>query len=166
MHGGLEFLFEDIAGPLPTLEALLENYKANWISEGYETAPQEKWFFQEGDRILRGFYAKHKSSRANVFQVEYKFNVVIEGVPVMGYIDRIDKTAEDALAIVDYKTGKAFDKSRVRSDSQMTLYQIAIEDIFKKPVETVTLYHLNSLTPLTVPAHSRTMEKKSQGKRS
>ncbi len=158
VHAGLEFLFEKIGEALPTLDDVLSHYKTNWLREGYETGAQEKWFYQEGERILRGFYAKHQADFKKVFQVEFKFTIGIDGVPVTGFIDRIDNAVNGGLAIVDYKTGKAFDKSRVRNDSQMTLYQIACREVFQKPVESVTLYHLNSLTPLTVPAHSKKME--------
>ena len=159
VHAGLEFLFEKLGDTRPGLEELLGHYKEQWISEGYETPAQEKWFFQEGERILKGFYAKHASDKHQVFQVEHKFTIQVEGVPITGFIDRIDTTSKGGLAIIDYKTGKAFDKSRVRQDPQLTLYQIAVKTIFEKPVESLTLYHLNSLTPLTVPAHSESMEK-------
>ena len=157
VHAGLEFLFtkREVS---PTLEQMLEHYRLQWLREGYETPAQEKWFFQEGERILRGFYAKHGTESAKVLDVEMKFTIAIEGVPVTGYIDRVDLTPKGGLAIVDYKTGKAFDKSRVRTDPQLTLYQIACAKLFEKPVETVTLYHLNSLTPLTVPAHAPKLE--------
>src|SRR5262249_53578480 len=122
VHTGLEFLFEKSTEPRPSLDDVLTHYKLNWLREGYETSAQEKWFFQEGERILRGFYAKHANDLNNVFQVEYKFTVDIDGVPVTGYIDRIDSTLKGGLAVVDYKTGKAFDKSRVRIDPQLTLY--------------------------------------------
>lgn len=163
VHTGLEFLFEKISEPLPSLDLVLAHYKEKWLREGYETGAQEKWFYQEGERILRGFYAKHKNDGKKVFQVEFKFNLYIEGVPMTGFIDRIDETPKGGLAIVDYKTGKAFDKSRVRNDPQLTLYQIAVQEVFKKPVETVSLYHLNSLTPLIVPAHSKKMEQDLRG---
>lgn len=153
VHAGLEFLFTK-RDAWPTLEQLLEQYRLQWLREGYESPAQEKWFFQEGDRILRGFYAKQKPDITNVLDVELKFTIGIEGVPVMGYIDRVDLTPKGGLSIIDYKTGKAFDKSRVRTDPQLTLYQIACAQLFGKPVESVTLYHLNSLTPLTVPAHT------------
>lgn len=157
VHAGLEFLFTKREN-WPTLDQLLEHYRSQWLREGYESPAQEKWFFQEGDRILRGFYARQKPESTNVLDVELKFTIGIEGIPVMGYIDRVDLTPKGGLSIIDYKTGKAFDKSRVRTDPQLTLYQIACAQLFGKPVETVTLYHLNSLTPLTVPAHSPTME--------
>lgn len=157
VHAGLEFLFTRRES-LPSLEQMLDEYRGQWLREGYETPAQEKWFFQEGERILKGFYAKHQSESAKVLEVELKFTVSVEGIPVTGFIDRVDSTPRGGLAIVDYKTGKAFDKSRVRNDPQLTLYQIACAQLFGKPVETVTLYHLNSLTPLTVPAHAPKLE--------
>lgn len=157
VHAGLEFLFEKREAR-PTLNDMLDHFRAQWLREGYESPAQEKWFYQEGERILRGFFAKHGADNSNVLEVELKFTISVEGVPVTGYIDRVDNTPRGGLAIVDYKTGKAFDKSRVRSDPQLTLYQIACAKLFGKPVESVTLYHLNSLSPMTVPAHSPKLE--------
>ncbi|MFN0117686.1 MAG: RecB family exonuclease [Elusimicrobiota bacterium] len=158
VHGGLEFLFEKTSALIPPIEAVLEYYKNTWIREGYETASQERWFFQEGERILRGFYIKHKDDLKKVLQVELNFTVDIEGVPVTGFIDRIDELPNKKLSILDYKTGKAFDKSRVRIDPQLTLYQMAVTQVLGREVESVGLYHLNSLTPLIVPAHSKAQE--------
>jgi len=159
VHAGLEFLLATLPDKLPTLDELVTFHKANWIREGYDTPQQEKWFYNEGERILRGFYAKHQNDFKNVFKIEYKFTFDMDGVPLTGFIDRIDLTSKGGMNLIDYKTGKAFDKARVRSDPQVSLYQIVAEKIFGKPVESVTLYHLNSLTPLTVPAHSATLLK-------
>lgn len=153
VHAGLEFLFGN-REQRPSLDQMLEHYRSRWMREGYETPAQEKWFFQEGERILRGFYAKHQAESANVLEVELKFTISVEGIPLTGFIDRVDSTPRGGLSIIDYKTGKAFDKLRVRTDPQLTLYQMACSQLFGKPVESVTLYHLNSLTPLTVPAHA------------
>jgi len=159
VHSALEFFFSKIHNILPSSEDVLVNYKANWIREGYETAAQEKWFYNEGERILKGFVVKHQNVFSQVKEVEYKFTIEVEGVPLLGYIDRIDETPDNKLIIVDYKTGKAFDKSRVRSDPQLTLYQMAVKESFGKPVEKLTFYHLNSLTPITVLPHSEEKEK-------
>lgn len=158
VHTGLEFLFERSKTAVPTLDDVLAHFKQNWIRDGYETVPQERWYYQEGERILKGFYAKHSSEFEKVFQVELKFTIDIDGVPVLGFIDRIDLTPNGGVSIVDYKTGKAFDKARVRQDPQLTLYQMAVQETLGKKVESLTLYHLNSLTPLTVTPHSEIME--------
>src|ERR1044071_6804402 len=81
VHNGLEFLFSKSKEILPALEEVLAFYKEKWIREGYETVAQERWFYQEGDRILRGFYAKHQHEFSKVFQVELKFTIDVEGVP-------------------------------------------------------------------------------------
>lgn len=159
VHNGLEFLFTKLT-EMPTLEAVLAHYKGNWLREGYETPQQEKWFFNEGERILKGFYAKHHGDFKNVWQVEFRFTIGIEGVPVTGFIDRIDNTPSGGIALIDYKTGKPFDKSRVRTDPQLTLYQMATAELLGKKVETVSLYHLNSFTAITMPAHSKELESK------
>lgn len=157
VHASLEFLFEKKT-EIPGLTEVLSHYKSNWLSEGYETPEQERWYFLEGERILKGFYAKHQSEFGRILEIEFKFTVQIGGVPITGFIDRIDRAPHGGLALMDYKTGKAFDKSRVKADPQLTLYQMAARQLLGKPVETVTLYHLNSLTPLTVPAHSSKSE--------
>lgn len=159
VHAGLEFLFERTKTEIPSVNELIAFYKEKWIREGYETVAQEKWYYNEGERILKGYYNKHQSEFKNVYRVELKFTIDIEGVPVLGYIDRIDLLPSGGLAVIDYKTGKAFDKARVRQDPQLTLYQMAVESVLEKKVESLTLYHLNSLTPLTTPPHSATMEK-------
>ncbi len=159
VHTGLEFLFERGKQTVPSLEEILSHYKTTWIREGYETVAQERWFYQEGERILKGFYAKHHQDFSRVLEIELKFTIDVEGVPVMGYIDRVDLLPSGNVAIIDYKTGKPFDKARVRQDPQLTLYQIAVQQALGKKVESLTLYHLNSLTPLTVPVHSAVMEK-------
>lgn len=158
VHSGLEFLFSKIPDAVPNLAEVLSFYRSTWIRDGYESARQEKWFYQEGERILRGFYAKHESDFKKIFQVEFKFTFEVEGIPVTGFIDRIDHTPNGALSILDYKTGRAFDRARVRKDPQLTLYQMAVRALFGKEVETVGLYHLNSLTSLVVPAHSKDLE--------
>lgn len=159
VHSGLEYLFLNLhQDAFPPLERVLDSFQKSWLSEGYDTPQQERWFFKEGERILRGFYAKHRKDFQRVLEVEYKFSISVEGVPVMGFIDRVDRTESGNLSIVDYKTGKAFDKSRVRQDPQLTLYQIACRQLFGKDVEKLTLYHLNSLTPVSVDAHSAQLE--------
>lgn len=158
VHAGLEFLFSRPSGALPSIDELLAFYKENWLREGYATPEEERNYFLEGERILRGFYDKHKADKTRPLRVEYSFEIKVEGVPLIGFVDRIDKTESGGLHIIDYKTGRAFDRSRVRQDPQLTLYQMAVSQLFGLPVESLTLYHLNSLTPLTVPAHPASFE--------
>jgi RecB family exonuclease len=88
--------------------------------------------------------------------VELKFDMEIDGVPVTGFIDRIDKIEGDSAEIIDYKSGKrAFDKSDVKKNEQLVLYQIAVEKALGIPVGKLTIYHLPSQTQVSVDAHTK-----------
>ncbi|MBI4055351.1 MAG: PD-(D/E)XK nuclease family protein [Elusimicrobia bacterium] len=153
VHQALEFFYGVPVPPPPSLKELLDFYKKNWRSAGYETPEQEAQYLEEGRRILTAFHQKHVKDYKLPFFAEYAFHLEVGGVPVTGKVDRIDKLEDSRLAVVDYKTGKAFDISRVEKDTQLTMYQMACEELLGMPVAQLTFYHLPSLTELTVRRH-------------
>ncbi len=65
-----------------------------------------------------------------------------------GYIDRVDRLESAGLSIVDYKTNQElFTRQDLEKNLQLTLYQLAVQEIWQLPVERLTLYHLRSNTP-------------------
>ena len=155
VHQALEYLYRVKIPPPPTLEEVLQYYRENWISEGYASGEEETRYFQEGKRILTEFYQRHidDNFRPPLF-AEYLFNLELSGIKLTGYIDRIDKLSDGSLAIIDYKTGSAFDLKRVENDPQLTLYQMAVTANIGLPVSQLSLYHLPSLTDFRVgPRH-------------
>lgn len=72
------------------------------------TAKEHENFLNYGRQILEQYYNKYSKTWSDdlKYELEYKINDVhIEGVPVKGFIDRVDMTA-DAITIIDYKSGK------------------------------------------------------------
>jgi putative RecB family exonuclease len=149
VHDALEFLYGGKTLPPPSLEEVLKRYEEEWIAEGYKDAQQEEDYKAQGRRILEEYYAKHIDAFRLPYFVEYGFHLKVDGVPVRGFVDRIDKIGDNALEIIDYKTGKAIPKSRVERDAQLTMYQMACEELLGLKVEKLTFYHLPSQTPLT-----------------
>ena len=150
VHAALEFLYSIPALPPPTLAQLLEHYKKNWKKDGYKNAEQEREHLAEGEKILTDFYKLHiKDFRLPLF-AEYKFEFEVEGVPLLGFVDRIDRLDNGNLSVIDYKTGKAIKQERLHEDRQLTLYQMAVERLLGAKVERLTFYHLPSQKPLTV----------------
>ncbi|MBI3550668.1 MAG: PD-(D/E)XK nuclease family protein [Elusimicrobia bacterium] len=155
VHSALEYFYNIPALPAPTLEKVLKFYKDNWISEGYKDAEQERENLEEGERILRGFYKKHIDDFKLPFFAEYKFDLKVDGIPVIGFVDRIDKTDSGKLSILDYKTGKSLEKDRVLTDAQLTMYQMACEELLGMEVERLSFYHLNSLKEHVSKPHTK-----------
>lgn len=153
VHSALEFFYGGMALPAPSLSDVLKFYKENWIAKGYKDAAQEEKYFADGRTILTEFYQKHIATFALPYFVEYNFNFEVEGVPVTGKIDRIDKNEDGSLVIIDYKTGKAIAPERVLKDEQLTMYQLACETQLGAPVSKLVFYHLPSLTELPSQPH-------------
>lgn len=155
VHEALEYFYGVTALPAPTLKEVLQYLKDHWKSEGYKDETQEAQYFDDGKVILTAFYKKHIESYHIPFFVEYNFNLEVDGVPVTGKVDRIDKLPDGRIAILDYKTGKAIPEGRVLGDAQLTMYQMACEELLGAKVARLTFYHLPSLKELTIERHSQ-----------
>jgi RecB family exonuclease len=149
LHSCAEYFFSAKLPTFPTLEELLDFYQENWSSEGWESPEQESAERTYGEQIIREFWRIHTSNFRLPLAAERLFIVDVEGVKLRGYIDRIDKLDTGGLTIVDYKSNRElFTKEYVQNLLQLTLYQIACEQMWDMPVERLTLYHLRSNTPV------------------
>ena len=137
----------------PTLDELLKNYKKIWIAEGYRDQSQEVEYFEEGKRILTAFHEKHVKDFHVPLAVEYGFEIDVEGVPVKGFVDLIDRLPDGRLVIIDFKTGQGITPGRVEADPQLTMYQYACEPLLGAEAGELILYHLPTLTEHRSPRH-------------
>jgi RecB family exonuclease len=152
MHQCVEHFFRVSAPPPPSLEEMLRYYEQSWLSEGYATPEDEARHRAYGREILTRFWELHSTDFRLPVALEHMFHIDIEGVKVMGFIDRVDKLPSGALAIVDYKTNQElFTADYLEADLQLTLYQMAAERSWHLPVERLTLYHLRSNTACSCP---------------
>jgi len=148
MHLCAQHFFKVRVPPPPSLDELLQFYEQNWLSEGYESAEEEAKYKAYGREILSKFWEIHSTDFRVPVAVEKMFYIDIEGAKLRGYIDRVDKLDSGGLSIVDYKTNQElFTKDDLETNLQLTLYQLAVEQMWYLPVERLTLYHLRSNTP-------------------
>jgi RecB family exonuclease len=148
LHLCAEYFFRVKAPPPPSLAELLQYYEDNWQAEGYESPEEEMKYKAYGQEILAEFHHIHSPAFHMPLAVEQRFNIGVEGVKLTGYIDRVDKLASGGLSIVDYKSSQQlFTTTHLAQDLQLTLYQLAAEQLWGLPVEKLTLYHLRSNTP-------------------
>jgi RecB family exonuclease len=142
MHKALEFFYGVKEPPAPSIQELLKNYEEGWISVGYKDEAQEAEYFQDGKDILREYYKRHAADFQVPLSVEFDFKMEVEGVPVTGKVDRIDRLADGRLSVLDYKTGKALAVARIQEDAQLTMYQLACETLLDAEVGQLIFYHL------------------------
>ena len=143
-------------GRLMTAEELLATYERLWSSEGYTSAEEESRYRALGREILLRYHDFLVRERPAPVAVEEHLETRWDGIPVHGYIDRIDRTSTGGLEIVDYKTSRELSNDDARESDQLSLYQVLVEGNYAEPVQGLTLYHLRSLTPLRVAPRERT----------
>ena len=96
---------------------------------------------------MADFHRLHSQDFKIPVAIERRFYIDIDGIALTGFIDRVDKTKSGGLSIVDYKTNKElFTKDDLEHNLQLTLYQLAVEQMWLFPVENLGLYHLRSNT--------------------
>ncbi len=138
-------------GRLMALDALLELYRSSWVSEGYSSSEEEERYRRLGVEILTSYYGTLERSPPHPVAIESHLETRWDGIRIHGYIDRIDETPTGGLDIVDYKTSRELSQDDARESDQLALYQVLVERNFAQPVESLTLYHLRFLRPLSVP---------------
>ena len=156
LHQCAEYFFKAKLPSYPTLEEFLSFYESKWKSEGWASIEDETAHLALGEQILRDFWEIHSRDFKVPLATEKRFVVDVQGVKLRGYIDRLDKLPTGGLAIVDYKSNQElFTIDYVENFFQLTLYQLACEQMWNMPIEKLTLYHLRSNTPVSCGPRSR-----------
>ncbi len=145
-----------VAGGWMSREELLRAYDRAWLSDGYVSADEEARYRQTGQELLLRFYDQLVREKPQPVAVEEHLEARWDGIPIHGYIDRIDRTSTGGLEIVDYKTSRELSHEDARDSDQLTLYQVLVERNYTEPVEGLTLYHLRSQKPLRAPPRAAT----------
>ncbi|MCU0422677.1 MAG: ATP-dependent helicase [Bacteroidia bacterium] len=111
VHYALEMLFRNMnAHPLKqftSVNQVVNDFK--WYMKRYEDSFVENEYklrVEYGENILLGFYEKYIDEWNKITSVERSYrNVVMEGVPLNGKLDKIEFDGSHAN-VVDYKTGQ------------------------------------------------------------
>jgi len=97
--------------------------------------------YSEGRDMLRGWYGRSADiMNRDVLRVEERFALEVEGVPVVGVIDRVDKINAMTADVTDYKTGwMPMARYEVENSMQLGIYNIAVRQLYPwvKHVRTV-----------------------------
>ncbi|AZS49240.1 putative DNA repair protein [Bacillus phage vB_BpsS-140] len=72
-------------------------------------------------------YLDRTDKNPNIIALEYEFTTTINGIPVSGTIDRIDRVDENTIRIIDYKTNlRPFTDAELAESVQFQMYVLAV----------------------------------------
>lgn len=112
-----------------------------------ETPDIDAQILAQAKDILKSHLVKTivKRPLAPDFETEDNFEITVDGVKVIGFIDRIDHNEDGTITVLDYKTGRSAKKPKeFLDDLQLPIYALAIREKFgKEPAQmTLKLLHL------------------------
>jgi len=107
-----------------TIDLLFQIYDEVWVNEGF-TGPQDTLdSYDAGRKMLQNFFEIDCARRSAVVATEKDFVIALQGVKLMGTIDRIDKAEDGVYEVIEYKTqSENWSPGRISSDLQLTLYE-------------------------------------------
>lgn len=100
----------------------------DWVAETGFVAEQA--FRRRGWASVVGYFQMENPATVEVVATERFVSATLEGVPVRGIVDRVDRDVFGGIVIVDYKTGKVpspwFREPKMR---QLNIYAALIEEV-------------------------------------
>jgi RecB family exonuclease len=121
--------------PEMSRKELVQVFKAKFNPD-----PDFGWLVSQGSRMLYKLDL-NKVVLGELVDVEYPFEIDIDGLTVKGVIDKIEYIAEtDTLVVTDYKTNKAIEPDKYFT--QIAVYDMVMENIFPDSKKEYELFYL------------------------
>ncbi|WRC97396.1 ATP-dependent deoxyribonuclease AddB [Helicobacter pylori] len=150
LHELLKEAYEKDKNPYALEERLI------WLLETRENiTPKERLDTLVALKKIQAFYLKEKErfkAKITILDLEKSFETIIQGVVFKGRIDRIDKTADNEIILLDYKFKSdlkldnmsktqreglsPIEIAQIRTDYQMAIYAFALKNLgYKEPIK-------------------------------
>ncbi|WRA95727.1 ATP-dependent deoxyribonuclease AddB [Helicobacter pylori] len=150
LHELLKEAYEKDKNPYVLEERLI------WLLETRENiTPKERLDTLIALKKIQAFYLKEKerfNAKIKILDLEKSFETIIQGVVFKGRIDRIDKTADNEIILLDYKFKSdlkldnmsktqrgglsPIEIAQISTDYQMAIYAFALKNLgYKEPIK-------------------------------
>ncbi|MGN8491036.1 ATP-dependent deoxyribonuclease AddB [Helicobacter pylori] len=151
LHELLKEAYEKDKNPYSLEERLI------WLLETRENiTPKERLDTLVALKKIQAFYKKERerfNAEITILDLEKSFETIIQGVVFKGRIDRIDKTADNEIILLDYKfkndlkldnmsekqrkSLRPIEIAQISTDYQMAIYAFALKNLgYKEPIKT------------------------------
>ncbi|GAA7596076.1 ATP-dependent deoxyribonuclease AddB [Helicobacter pylori] len=140
LHELLKEAYEKDKNPYALEERLIQLLKTR-----ENITPKERLDTLIALKKIQAFYIREKErfkAKIKILDLEKSFETTIQGVAFKGCIDRIDKTADNEIILLDYKfksdlkLDNMSKTQRVSTDYQMAIYAFALKNLgYKEPIK-------------------------------
>ncbi|MCK5106963.1 MAG: PD-(D/E)XK nuclease family protein [Elusimicrobiales bacterium] len=125
------------------LSDLFVYYDESWNNSGFASPQESMEFYNKGSRMLEDFWLDNQDKKSRIIFSERTFEFKFEKWTVKGTIDRLDKNADGAYELIDYKIGfeemPDFDPLK---NLQLGIYAVGLKENFNIDVNYLTCWFL------------------------
>ena len=121
------------------VHAVLEAYYKGEFQRDGLTEAFDHWWTKYGPNDFKDYqecldmvrrYLDRNPEDPDVIATELDFNVTVNGIPMSGTVDRIDRIDERTIRLVDYKTNHMpFSKDDLEGSIQFKMYNLALMEL-------------------------------------
>ncbi|MCQ2745010.1 PD-(D/E)XK nuclease family protein [Helicobacter pylori] len=150
LHDLLKEAYEKDKNPHSLEERLIQ-----FLETRENITPKERLDTLVALKKIQAFYLKEKerfNAKIKILDLEKSFKTIIQGVVFKGHIDRIDKTADNEIILLDYKFKNdlkldnmsktqrgdlnPIEIAQISTDYQMAIYAFALKNLgYKEPIK-------------------------------
>jgi DNA helicase-2/ATP-dependent DNA helicase PcrA len=132
-----------VSGVKTGVEDGINLYYKHWNSEGFEGKSHEESQKKKGEAMIRSYLLKNPYLIENKpLYVEEAFRLRLGDVTVNGRVDRVDRI-DGLVTVTDFKTGTPKDQKYADDDLQLSVYAIALKEVFGIKAERLVLSYLD-----------------------
>ena len=122
----------------------------------YISSEEEEEFKKRGVEMLENYFKDNQTNPNKIIAVEKALTLTIKGLDILGYIDRIERTPEREIEVVDYKSGKRTKTEEailLGGDPQAIIYTMLVEKKWKRKLKNFYFHYLSNRTkvPCNIP---------------
>jgi DNA helicase-2/ATP-dependent DNA helicase PcrA len=128
MHNVLERFHKEPPEEGDELRTLNRLFEGGWRRGGFGGSDDEMQYRDRGREALRLYWERERVSDSEPVWLERKFDFKVADHHVRGRVDRVDRLADGAYELIDYKTGERKTEAELDSDLQLALYRLAARE--------------------------------------
>jgi superfamily I DNA/RNA helicase/RecB family exonuclease len=138
---------------------LLELLRQGLADAGIPDRYQYELYLKQGSEQLQQFLELIRSTpQPDVLNTEQNFDLQVGGTKLRGRVDRIDRAGPDSVAVVDYKTGKPRSQEEADESLQLSLYALAVKEVWGHRVSQLVFYNLENNTAISTTRNDAQLE--------
>jgi DNA helicase II / ATP-dependent DNA helicase PcrA len=143
MHRVLRTHYDSVrAGRPKSDDELIGLLREDLSSAGMQDRYQHELYEKQGTEQLRDFLEASRATAPDVLHTEESFEIRFGETVVVGRIDRIDRTPDSSVVILDYKTGKARTQEDADESLQLSIYALAAQEKWGYRVGSLAFHNL------------------------